>query len=99
MKRSGLSGLGRAGAGGAMVLAVFLLAGCATGPGAHPRDPLEPWNRGIFRFNDAVIRSVTIRCDQAITEASPLKKDGEGKPAKRMREELPEDDDDSSDDE
>ena len=53
----------------------------------------------IFRFNDAVIRSVTIRCDQAITEASPLKKDGEGKPAKRMREELPEDDDDSSDDE
>ena len=53
----------------------------------------------IFRFNDAVIRSVTIRCDQAITEASPLKKDGEGNPAKRMREELPEDDDDSSDDE
>ncbi len=53
----------------------------------------------IFRFNDAVIRSVTIRCDQAITEASPLKKDSEGKPAKRMREELPEDDDDSSDDE
>ena len=53
----------------------------------------------IFRFNDAVIRSITIKMDKAVTEPSPLKKENEGKPAKRMREELPEDDDDSSDDE
>ncbi len=52
-----------------------------------------------FRFNDAVIRSITIKMDKAVTEPSPLKKENEGKPAKRMREELPEDDDDSSDDE
>jgi small subunit ribosomal protein S6 len=54
----------------------------------------------IFRFNDAVIRNVTIRTDKAVTEPSPLKKESEGKPVKRMREEvLSEDDDDSSDDE
>ncbi len=53
----------------------------------------------IFRFNDAVIRSITIKTDKAVTEPSPLRKDGESKPAKRIREELPEDDDDSSDDE
>ncbi len=54
----------------------------------------------IFRFNDAVIRSLTMRTEAALTEASPLKKESEGKPVKRIREEeLPEDDDDSSDDE
>lgn len=53
----------------------------------------------IFRFNDAVIRSITIRADKAATEPSPLKKESEGKPAKRMREEEPVDDDFASDDE
>jgi phospholipid-binding lipoprotein MlaA len=37
-----------------LVLAVAVLAGCATGPDAHPRDPLEPFNRGVSRFNDDV---------------------------------------------
>ncbi|HEX5739168.1 MAG TPA: VacJ family lipoprotein [Hydrogenophaga sp.] len=31
-----------------------LLGACATGPDANPRDPLEPFNRGVFKFNDAV---------------------------------------------
>ncbi|SEA80941.1 SSU ribosomal protein S6P [Thiothrix caldifontis] len=53
----------------------------------------------IFRFNDAVIRNVTMRMDAAVTEPSPLRKDGEARPAKRMREEVLSDDDDSSDDE
>ena len=54
----------------------------------------------IFRFNDAIIRSLTVRTEQAVTEPSPLKKEGDSKPAKRMREEeLPLDDDESSDDE
>ena len=53
----------------------------------------------IFRFNDAVIRNVTMRCDKAVTEPSPLRKDAEARPAKRMREETLSDDDDSSDDE
>ncbi|TSE37049.1 putative phospholipid-binding lipoprotein MlaA [Tepidimonas fonticaldi] len=34
------------------------LAGCATGPDAHPRDPLEPFNRGVYQFNEAVDRAV-----------------------------------------
>lgn len=39
----------------------------------------------IFRFNDAVIRNMVIRRDEAITDASPLKKDNEksSKPARR----------------
>jgi phospholipid-binding lipoprotein MlaA len=35
-----------------------LLTGCATGPQANPADPLEPWNRGVYQFNDAVDRAV-----------------------------------------
>ncbi len=30
------------------------LAGCATGPYANPKDPIEPFNRGVQRFNDGV---------------------------------------------
>jgi phospholipid-binding lipoprotein MlaA len=41
-------------AGAALVSAV----GCATGPGANPQDPLEPFNRGVYRFNDAVDTAV-----------------------------------------
>jgi len=33
---------------------ISLLAGCATGPNANPQDPLEPWNRGVFRFNEGL---------------------------------------------
>ncbi len=32
----------------------LLLAGCASGPGASPRDPLETMNRGVYQFNEAV---------------------------------------------
>jgi phospholipid-binding lipoprotein MlaA len=31
-----------------------LLAACASGPNANPRDPLEPFNRGMTDVNDAV---------------------------------------------
>lgn len=42
----------------AIALALFtsLLGGCATN--GDPRDPLEPVNRGIYKFNDAVDRAV-----------------------------------------
>jgi len=43
-------GLRWAGAG----LLVLALTGCATGPDANPNDPLEPFNRGVSSFNDAV---------------------------------------------
>lgn len=35
-----------------------LISGCATGPQANPRDPLEPMNRQIFGFNEAVDNAV-----------------------------------------
>jgi phospholipid-binding lipoprotein MlaA len=31
-----------------------MLVGCASAPGADPRDPWEPYNRSVTRFNDAV---------------------------------------------
>lgn len=40
----------------AALVAVAGLAGCATGPDANPSDPLEPFNRGVSSFNDAVDR-------------------------------------------
>ncbi len=36
-----------------MVL-VVLSAGCASGPNANPKDPLEPMNRSISTFNDTL---------------------------------------------
>ena len=42
---------------------------------------------GIFRFNDAIIRSLVVRCKEAITEASPMMKPAEEK--RPRREEKP----------
>jgi phospholipid-binding lipoprotein MlaA len=39
-------------------LVLLTLAGCASGPAANPRDPLEPFNRGVYQFNDVVDRAV-----------------------------------------
>ena len=41
---------------GAVVLAAS--AGCASAPGADPRDPWEGYNRTMYRFNDAVDTAV-----------------------------------------
>lgn len=49
---------GRRYALGAALGASLLLAGCASGPNANPRDPLEPYNRAMFKFNDAVDNAV-----------------------------------------
>ncbi len=44
---------------GAAVLAVAVLStGCATGPNANPKDPLEPMNRSISLFNDSLDENV-----------------------------------------
>lgn len=40
---------------GALLVALSALsAGCATGPNANPKDPLEPMNRSISSFNETV---------------------------------------------
>ena len=35
-----------------VLLAAFAVSGCATGPDRDPRDPLEPMNRAVYKFND-----------------------------------------------
>lgn len=39
-------------------LALALLQGCASGPAANPADPLEPFNRTVFNFNEGLDRAV-----------------------------------------
>jgi len=43
---------------GVALSGLLALGGCASGPNAKPQDPLEPLNRGIYRFNDSVDRTV-----------------------------------------
>lgn len=38
----------------AAAFAALMLAGCATGPDANPKDPLEPLNRGVQTVNEQV---------------------------------------------
>ncbi len=40
------------------VAAAIVLTGCASGPTKNPVDPLEPLNRGIYRFNEGMDRAV-----------------------------------------
>lgn len=35
----------------------LLLAGCATTAERSPADPIEPFNRGVYKFNDAIDRA------------------------------------------
>lgn len=48
-----------------------LLAACATGPDANPRDPLEPLNRGVYQFNDAVDTAVLKPVATAYQKVTP----------------------------
>lgn len=52
-----------------LLLSALLLGGCA---GAHnPNDPLEPFNRGIYRFNDAVDKAVLKPVAKGYSAAMP----------------------------
>lgn len=42
----------------AVLAAAVLSTGCATGTNANPKDPLEPMNRSISRFNDSLDENV-----------------------------------------
>lgn len=55
----------------AAAAALVLLAGCATGPDANPQDPLEPFNRGVYRFNDAVDKAVLKPVATAYVDVTP----------------------------
>ncbi len=39
-------------------LVLALAQGCAIGPNVNPADPLEPFNRTVFNFNDGVDRAI-----------------------------------------
>ena len=56
---------------GALALIATLMVGCASGPGVHPRDPLETFNRGIFKFNDVVDRAVLKPVATAYVDVAP----------------------------
>ncbi len=47
------------------------LTACATGPDAHPQDPLEPWNRGVYRFNDVLDTNVVKPVAETYQEFTP----------------------------
>ncbi len=36
------------------IAGALVTTGCATGPDRNPKDPLEPMNRTIFKFNDTL---------------------------------------------
>jgi phospholipid-binding lipoprotein MlaA len=55
----------------AIVLLGGALTGCATGPDANPKDPLEPFNRGVSGFNDAVDGAVLKPVATAYRDATP----------------------------
>ena len=50
-----------------------ILAGCATGPGADRRDPLEPLNRGVYRFNSAVDEAVLKPVASTYRDVTPVR--------------------------
>ena len=51
------------------LLVLGLLQGCATGP--NPRDPFEPFNRSVYRFNDGLDAAIIKPVAQAYQGALP----------------------------
>lgn len=53
-------------------VAVFLMiSGCASGPAANPTDPLEPFNRGMYSFNEGVDKAVLKPVAQGYRAVTP----------------------------
>jgi len=51
------------------LLALALLQGCAVGP--NPRDPFEPFNRSVTRFNDGLDEAIVKPVAQAYQDTVP----------------------------
>lgn len=54
-----------------VLLLALSLSGCATGPHANPADPLEPFNRSMFKFNDTVDQAVLKPVATAYRDVTP----------------------------
>ena len=48
-----------------------MISGCATGPQANPRDPLEPLNRAVYGFNEVVDNAVLKPVATVYTKVTP----------------------------
>lgn len=55
----------------ALLATAAIVSGCAGIPGPNPRDPLEPFNRQMFEFNDAVDSIVLKPAATAYREGVP----------------------------
>lgn len=53
----------------------------------------------VFRYNDAILRNIIIKCDAAVTEASPLVKSQDDRDDSRSSSDRDTSDDDDNDDE
>ena len=51
------------------LLALALLQGCATDP--NPRDPFEPFNRSVARFNEGVDEAIVKPVAQVYQDVLP----------------------------
>ncbi len=56
---------------GGAIAVLAVAQGCATGPDANPSDPLEPFNRTIFSFNDKVDQAVVKPVASAYRTVTP----------------------------
>jgi phospholipid-binding lipoprotein MlaA len=54
-----------------MLMLPALLSGCATGPDASPSDPLEPFNRTVFKANDKLDQYVAIPLAKGYRKVTP----------------------------
>lgn len=68
---NGSAALLRAGRALVAVVGLALLVGCAGGPRNDPRDPLEPYNRGVTQFNEQVDAIVLKPVATAYKEVTP----------------------------
>ncbi len=55
------------------LLASLVLTGCATSPNANPKDPYEGFNRGMYKFNDAVDRAILKPVAQGYNKVIPAR--------------------------
>jgi len=65
------SGLKRWGLYVALAAVAAMGTGCASGPNANPKDPLEPMNRSISRFNDSLDENVLKPAATTYKDATP----------------------------
>ncbi len=56
---------------GAVLALAVVLSGCASGPNAVARDPLEPFNRGVYGFNEALDSSIIRPVARAYQDVTP----------------------------